>query len=51
MNTTTSQLHPNKYFHIFNRGINGSPVFFDILLFTEYAKYVHPYVETTPIVS
>jgi len=50
MDTRTVQLHPDKYFHIFNRGINGALVFFDKknydYFLQQYAKYVFPFVET-----
>ncbi|MCV9385522.1 hypothetical protein [Reichenbachiella ulvae] len=50
MDTRTSQLLPNTVFHIYNRGINGAPIFFEkrnyYYFLQQYAKYVDPFVET-----
>jgi REP element-mobilizing transposase RayT len=50
MDIRTAQLHPDQYFHIYNRGINGCSVFFEeenyAFFLNRYAKYVSPYVDT-----
>lgn len=50
MDIRNTQLHPDKYYHIYNRGINGTPVFFEAknyhYFLQQYAKYVFPFVET-----
>lgn len=50
MDIRNTQLHPDKYYHIYNRGINGMPVFFEAknyhYFLQQYAKYVFPFVET-----
>lgn len=50
MDIRNSKLHPGQYFHIFNRGINGMPVFFEKknyhFFLKQYSKYVHPFVKT-----
>ncbi|RJE75044.1 MULTISPECIES: transposase [Reichenbachiella] len=50
MDTRTTQLAPESYYHIYNRGVNGQSVFFasknyDYFL-QQYARYVHPWVRT-----
>jgi putative transposase len=50
MNTRRITLEPAKYYHIYNRGINGQTIFIQEKNYTyfleRYAKYVHPFVET-----
>ncbi|MEO1052254.1 MAG: hypothetical protein AAFX87_16600 [Bacteroidota bacterium] len=50
MDTRKTQLIPDSYYHIFNRGINGDSVFFEEKNYTyflqQYGKYVYPFVET-----
>ena len=50
MDIRNAKLHSDQYFHIFNRGINGMPVFFEPknydYFLKQYALYVHPFVET-----
>lgn len=50
MDIRTSQLHPERYYHIFNRGVNGNKIFFEDnnyhYFLAQYSKYVSPYVET-----
>ncbi len=50
MDIRGTQLHPDTVFHIFNRGINGAPVFYEEKNYNyflqQYARYVYPFVET-----
>ena len=50
MDIRNAKLYPDQYFHIYNRGINGADVFFESkncdFFLMQYAKYVHPYVNT-----
>lgn len=50
MDIRTAKLEPDTVFHIFNRGINSSKVFFEEdnyrYILDRYVTYVHPYVET-----
>lgn len=50
MEIRNTKLHPDQVYHIFNRGINGAPVFFEErnyqYLLRQYAKYVEPFVKT-----
>ncbi|WP_339788306.1 hypothetical protein [uncultured Imperialibacter sp.] len=50
MDIRNAKLHPDQYFHIFNRGINGMPVFFEPknydFFLKQYTQFVHPFVET-----
>ncbi|WP_339813798.1 hypothetical protein [uncultured Imperialibacter sp.] len=50
MDIRNAKLHPDQYFHIFNRGINGMPVFFEAknydFFLKQYTQFVHPFVET-----
>ncbi|UXP33418.1 hypothetical protein N6H18_05560 [Reichenbachiella agarivorans] len=45
-----TQLHPEKYYHIYNRGVNKGKVFFDTesyhFFLRQYARYAHPFLET-----
>lgn len=50
MESRKTLLHPETAFHIYNRGVNGAKVFYEEknygYFLQQYAKYVHPYVET-----
>lgn len=50
MEIRKTALEPDTFFHIFNRGINGTKVFFEeknyYYFLQQYGKYVHPFVET-----
>jgi REP element-mobilizing transposase RayT len=50
LETRKIALEPEKYYHIYNRGINGQNIFLEERNYTyflqKYAQYVHPYVET-----
>lgn len=50
MDIRSTQLEPNCYYHIFNRGINGQDLFFEEKNYTyflqKYAKFAHPFVKT-----
>lgn len=50
MEIRKTQLQPDQFFHIYNRGINGSPVFFEEknyrYFLQQYTKYVFPFVQT-----
>jgi len=50
MDIRNAKLHPDQYFHIFNRGINAMPVFFEAknydFFLKQYKQFVHPFVET-----
>lgn len=50
MDIRTTQLQPNNYYHIFNRGINGNTVFFEErnyhYFLQQYATYTFPFIET-----
>lgn len=50
MEIRKTTLQPHAIFHIFNRGINGTQVFFEEknyhYFLQQYSKYVHPFVET-----
>jgi len=50
MDIRNAKLHPDQSYHIFNRGINGMPVFFEPknydYFLKQYTLYVHPFVET-----
>jgi len=50
MEIREAQLHPGTIFHVFNRGINGAPIFFEEknyhYFLQQYGRYVHPFVET-----
>lgn len=50
MDTRNSKLEPETCFHIYNRGINGMPVFLELknydYFLQQYAKYVDPFVKT-----
>lgn len=50
MDIRTTQLQPNNYYRIFNRGINGNTVFFEErnyhYFLQQYATYTFPFIET-----
>ncbi|WP_109832682.1 hypothetical protein [Reichenbachiella versicolor] len=50
MEIRKTPLEPGKFYHIFNRGINKSPVFFEdknyYFFLEKYAQYVFPWVKT-----
>ena len=50
MDIRTKKLEPDTVFHIFNRGVNGTQVFFEeknyAYFLKQYAQYVHPFVKT-----
>ena len=50
MNTRKTQLHPNQYFHIYNRGINRQDIFFESKNYNyfleKYIQFVAPFVHT-----
>ena len=50
MDIRNTNLKPDICYHIYNRGVNGSPVFFESknydYFLQQYARYVHPWVET-----
>lgn len=50
MDIRTGRLLPDQYYHIFNRGINGSAVFFEEknyhFFLERYDKYLSPYVDS-----
>jgi len=50
MEIREARLYPNTVFHIFNRGINKQPVFFEeknyYYFLEQYGRFVHPFVET-----
>jgi putative transposase len=50
MDTRRSPLEPEKYYHIYNRGVNGQNIFFEErnydFFLQKYAQYVYPFVET-----
>ncbi len=50
METRRTQLEPNTYYHIYNRGINGQNIFLEERNYTyfllKYAQYVSPFVDT-----
>lgn len=50
INIRKTPLHPDRFYHIFNRGINGMAVFFEEknyqYFLKQYAKYTFPFVET-----
>lgn len=50
METRKTQLIPNRFYHIYNRGINGETLFkeeknYDYFL-AKYAQFIHPLVDT-----
>ena len=50
MDIRKTPLEPDTHYHIYNRGINGSPVFFESknydFFLKQYAKYIDPFVGT-----
>ena len=50
METRKTQLHPDTYYHIYNRGINGENVFLEEknyhYFLQKYAQYVSPFFDT-----
>ena len=50
MKTNTENLEPDKFYHIYNRGINGENLFKEERnykhFFSKYAKYIEPLAET-----
>ncbi len=50
METRKTQLHPETYYHIYNRGINGENVFLEeknyLYFLQKYAQYVSPFFDT-----
>jgi putative transposase len=50
MDIRNTRLEPDTCYHIYNRGINGSTVFFEPKNYTYFlqqcARYVHPWVDT-----
>ena len=50
MDTRRTPLEPERYYHIYNRGVNGQTIFFEgrnyDFFLHKYAQYVHPFVET-----
>ena len=50
METRKTQLQPDCYYHIYNRGINGQNIFFEDrnypYFLTKYAQYVFPFFDT-----
>ena len=50
MEIRKTNLQPNHYYHIYNRGLNGNKIFFEeknyIYFLERYTKYVHLFVET-----
>lgn len=50
MEIRKTALAPDGYYHIYNRGINGAPTFFEeknyAYFLKQYAQYVHPFVKT-----
>lgn len=50
MDIRNTKLEPGEFFHIFNRGINGAPVFFEEKNYSYFlkqlSKYTYPFVKT-----
>ncbi len=50
MDIRNTPLQPDTTFHLFNRGVNGAPVFFEAKNYAyflkQYARYVHPFITT-----
>lgn len=50
MDTRRVPLEPERYYHIYNRGVNGQNIFFEErnyeFFLRKYAQYVYPFVET-----
>lgn len=50
MKTNTENLETDKFYHIYNRGINGENLFIEernyYHFLTKYAKYIEPIAET-----
>ncbi|MFN8343745.1 MAG: hypothetical protein U0X91_02005 [Spirosomataceae bacterium] len=50
MDTRRIPLECERYYHIYNRGVNGQTIFFEErnydFFLRKYAQYVHPFVET-----
>ncbi|TAE38600.1 MAG: hypothetical protein EAY66_03845 [Sphingobacteriales bacterium] len=50
METRKAQLHPDKYYHIYNRGINGQNIFLEeknyAYFLQKYAQYIFPFFDT-----
>ena len=50
MKTNTAPMHPERYYHIYNRGINGEQLFKQERNYTyflaQYAKYIEPIATT-----
>lgn len=50
METSKNRIEPEKFYHIYNRGINGQNIFFErnnySFFFEKYAFYVSPFFDT-----
>lgn len=50
MDIRNTSLEPETYFHLYNRGVNGMPVFYERknydFFLRQYRLYVHPFVKT-----
>lgn len=50
METRKTQLHPDSYYHIYNRGINGQHIFFEeknyAYFLQKHAQYVSSFLDT-----
>jgi putative transposase len=50
MDTIRKLLEPEKYYHIYNRGVNGENIFFEErnyhFFLQKYTQYVYPFIDT-----